>query len=230
MVTLTGFSLPAGRTALKLGLTAALLVVLHVLAMQANFNDDLGIKEKYDLHYWQVSVFDLDEEEGFGTWFSSVNLLFTGGLLLALARARKAAGDYWHVWWRILGIGFVLLSIDEIVALHEYGNSLMEDGQWTDVGFWILGIVGVAYLPFLLRLPRRTALLFFTAGAIYGGGAVGVEHWTDAEVNSLHYNMWTTLEEGMEMAGVIVMIYALLDLMRGSPKQVARVELGTADA
>ena len=46
MVTLTGFALPAGRTALKLGLAAAVLVVLHVLAMQANFNDELGIKEK----------------------------------------------------------------------------------------------------------------------------------------------------------------------------------------
>ena len=40
------------------------------------------------------------------------------------------------------------------------------------------------------------------------GGAVGVEHFTDSDLNSLHYNMWTALEEGMEMTGVIVFMYA----------------------
>jgi hypothetical protein len=46
----------------------AVLIVVHVLAMQANFNPDLGLKEKYGFHYWQIAFFDLDEEESFGTW------------------------------------------------------------------------------------------------------------------------------------------------------------------
>ncbi len=69
--------------------------------------------------------------------------------------------------------------------------------------------------PVSLAVPVAAGL-FLLAGAIYAGGAVGVEHWTGADVNSLHYNMWTTLEEGMEMAGVVVFIYALLDFMPGS--------------
>jgi hypothetical protein len=38
--------------------------------------------------------------------------------------------------------------------------------------------------------------------------------------------MWTALEEGMEMMGVILLIYAVLDHMRGTPELVVRVEVG----
>ena len=57
-----------------------------------------------------------------------------------------------------------------------------------------------------------------------------VAHFTDSEVNSLTYNMWAALEEGMEMTGVIVFIYALLNHSRGTPDQVARSEVGVADS
>lgn len=214
-MTPTRSTLRPGRVALGLSLIAVALVVVHVLAMQAIFNDDLGLGERWGLEYWHLSIFDLDEEASFGTWFSAVILLFAGRLLLDERKARRALGDDWHPWWLVLGIGFHVLSVDEVVGMHELLNTLMEESPWTVVGFWILGVVGLSYLPFLWRYRWRTAGLFLMAGAIYGGGAVGVEHWTGADVNSLHYNMWTTLEEGMEMAGVIVFIYALMASDRG---------------
>ena len=85
--------------------------------------------------------------------------------------------------------------------MHEWLNSMMEETPWTVVGFPILVLVALAYLPFLWHYRGRTAWLFLLAGAIYGGGAVRVEHFTDSEVNSLHYNMWTALEEGIDSAG-----------------------------
>ena len=96
----------------------------------------------------------------------------------------------------------------------------------SDTTFWIVGLVGLSYIPFLWQYRWRAAGLFLLAGAIYVGGAVGVEHWTGSDVNSLHYNMWTTLEEGMEMAGVIVFIYALLDFMPGADRTL-RLELSS---
>ena len=42
----------------------------------------------------------------------------------------------------------------------------------------LLVLVALAYLPFLWRYRERTGPLFILAGAIYGGGAVGVEHFT----------------------------------------------------
>ena len=56
-----------------------------------------------------------------------------------------------------------------------------------------------------------------------------VEHLTDSDVNSLHYNMWTALEEGMEMLGVIVFIYAILDHIRDTPNRVVQVSVGLED-
>ena len=129
----------------------------------------------------------------------------------------------------ILGIGFHILSLDEVVGMHELLNTIMEDTPWTVVGFWIVGIVGSSYLPFLWQYRWRAVGLFLLAGAIYAGGGVGVEHFTGAEVNSLHYNMWTTLEEGMEMAGVIVFIYALLDYMPGARNDTLQLELSAAE-
>ena len=226
MKLLTAYSIRAERVAFTLGTVLAVLVVVHLLAMQANFNPALGLKERFGFHYWQLSFFDLDEEESFGTWFNSGILLIAAGLLVNQARVVQAQGRAWHRSWLVLGIGFLVLSVDEIAGMHEFVNTMMGDTPWTVIGFPILLLVALAYLPFLWHHRWRTGLFFLLAGAIYGGGAVGVEHFTDSDVNSLHYNMWTALEEGMEMMGVIVFIYALLDHMRDTPDQVVRVEVG----
>ena len=226
MKPLTTYSIRPERVALMFLVVLAVLIVVHILAMQANYNDALGLKEKFGFHYWQLAFFDLDEEESFGTWFNSGLLLLAAILLIQQARILKASGDPWHKWWLIMGIGFCVLSMDEIAGMHEFMNSMMEETPWTVVGFPIVALFTLAYLPFLWHYRGRTARLFVLAGAIYVGGAVGVEHFTDSEVNSLHYNMWTALEEGMEMLGVIVLVYTILDHMRGSRDQTVRVEVG----
>jgi len=226
MKLLTTYSLRAERVAFTLVAVTIVLVIVHVLAMQANFNSDLGLKEKFGFHYWQIAFFDLDEEESFGTWFNSGLLLIAAVLLMHRARVLRAQEDAWHTWWQIMGIGFCVLSMDEIAGMHEWMNSMMEDTPWTVVGFMIFGLVALVYLPFLWHHRWRTGLLLLLAGAIYGGGAVGIEHFTDSDVNSLHYNMWTTLEEGMEMLGVIVLIYTMLDHERGTSDREVRVEVG----
>jgi hypothetical protein len=223
----TSYSFRAERVALALVAVMALLVVVHILAMQANFNPAWGLKERFGFHYWQLAFFDLDEEESFGTWFSSGILMASALLLVHHARVLRGRGEAWSAWWLVLGIGFCVLSMDEVAGMHEYMNTMMEDTPWTVVGFPIFVVVALAYLPFLWQHRWRTGLLFMLAGAVYGGGAVGVEHFTDSEVNSLHYNMWTALEEGMEMLGVIILIYTILDHISGSPDREIRVDVGS---
>lgn len=228
MKLLTSYSLQAERVAFKLIAILAVLLAVHIIAMQANFNPALGLKERFGFHYWQLAFFDLDEEESFGTWFNSGLLFISAVLLIQQARILRAQGQAWHRWWLILGIGFCALSMDEIAGMHEWLNSMLGDTPWTVIGAPIFGIVALAYLPFLWHHRWRTGLLFLLAGGLYGGGAVGVEHFTDSEVNSLHYNMWTALEEGMEMLGVIVLIYTVLDHIRGTPAAAVRVEVGVS--
>jgi hypothetical protein len=44
---------------------------------------------------------------------------------------------------------------------------------------------------------------------------IGIEHYSGTDINSLGYNMLTGLEEGLEMSGVILLIYTLLDFIGG---------------
>jgi len=190
------------------------LLVAHVIAMQLIFNETLETSAKFGLEYWHLSVFDLDEEESFGTWFSAIILLIASTLLLYQAGALRARQDAWYRWWLVLGWTFCLLSIDEVVGLHELMNTIVESHSWTIAGIGVLVFIGLAYLPFLWHYRGRSAILFIIAGAIFGGGAVGIEHFSGTDLNSLRYNMSTALEEGMEMLGIVIFIYALLDFIR----------------
>ena len=77
-----------------------------------------------------------------------------------------------------------------------------------------------AFLPFLFQIPRRVAVLSGIGGAIYIGGAVGVELATEVykhrnELNTLEYNLTTVLEEFMEMSGVIIFLFAVARISAG---------------
>jgi hypothetical protein len=208
-------NLDAKRTTIMLTAIMSALLAIHVLAMQANFNESLGWKKAWDFEYWQVAIFDLDEEESFGTWFSTTILLFASVLSLLVAASLRSAADNMHRWWTTLGLGFGLLSIDEVVGLHELFNTLYEDVPWTTAGFSLFVLAGFCFLPFLWHYRWRTSSLFVVAGIVYASGAIGIERYSGTDINSLGYNMLTALEEGLEMFGVIIVIYALLDFIRG---------------
>jgi hypothetical protein len=208
-------NLDAKRTTIILTAIMSVLVAIHVLAMQANFNESLGLKKALDFEYWQVAIFDLDEEESFGTWFSTAILLFASVLLFFVADYLRSAADSMYRWWTILGLGFGLMSIDEVVGLHELFNTLYEDVPWTTAGFFLFVLAGFCFLPFLWHYRWRTSGLFMVAGVIFASGAIGIERYSGTDINSLGYNMLTGLEEGLEMSGVIIVIYTLLDFIRG---------------
>jgi hypothetical protein len=67
-------------------------------------------------------------------------------------------------------------------------------------------------VPFLLQLPRRTALIFLVAGVVYISGVIGIEILGQPmDADTLEYNLLTLVEEGLEMFGVILFLYGLLD-------------------
>jgi len=206
-------NLDALRTAKLLGGAMLLLLGAHVLAMQANFNAALGLKQALGFEYWQVAIFDLDEEESFGTWFSAVILLFAALLFFAQAAACRRLAERMHYWWFALGLGFCLMSVDEVVGLHEYINTVFDESVWTALSLGLVAATGLGFLPFLWHYRWRSAGLFVLAGILFTGGAVGVEHYSGTDINSLRYNMLTGLEEGLEMSGVILAIYTVLQLM-----------------
>jgi hypothetical protein len=210
---LLSFTLDALRTAKILVSVMLVLLVAHVLAMQANFNDDLGIKQALEFEYWQVAIFDLDEEESFGTWFGAAILFFAALLFFKQASFSREHAERMHYWWFALGLGFCLMSVDEVVGIHEFINTVFDESLWAGLSLGLVATVGLCFIPFLWRYRWRTSAMFMFAGILFTGGAVGVEQYSGTDINSLGYNMLTGLEEGLEMSGVILAIYTVLQLM-----------------
>jgi hypothetical protein len=208
----------ARKTGLILLVIAVVLTIAHVAAMVIWYRDLLPIEE-----WLYFSFFDLDEEESIGTWYSALILFGAGRLALVQARFVRRGSQGWYSWWLLMAIGFHLLSLDEVAGFHEFVNTMVEDTHWTTYGAAIALVVAVAYLPFLWSLPVRTRWLFIISGSIYIGGAVGIEaatiwHEENDQLNTLAYNLWTAVEEFMEMAGVVLFIYALLGHIAANPK------------
>ncbi len=156
-------------------------------------------------------LFDVDEEDTLPTWFSTILLLIVSAILWYCARLERAGADRWAVYWYILSVGFLLMSIDEVAGIHETLNTVIES-HWAVGGGILALVIGLCFVPFLLGLPRRTALLFVVAGVVYIAGAVGIEILGQPmDADTLEYNLLTLVEEGLEMFGVILFLYGLLD-------------------
>ncbi|MEG4483795.1 hypothetical protein [Microcoleus sp. D2_18a_B4] len=182
---------------------------------------------RYGFNYQErwISLFNLDREINYPSWYSSFTLLFCGILLGIIASAKKKEGDRYFGHWKALGFMFVFFCLDEILSLHEILiiNDLRKALDlggifyfiWVIPGAIFVGVTGLTYLKFLRHLPRKTRNFFLLAGSIYVGGALGMEmvcgYYADAVgQRNLIYGLMASVEEILEMVGVIVFIYALL--------------------
>ena len=144
----------------------------------------------------------------------------TATFLLLLALRKRTQGDPWARYWLGLALAFGLLSLDEIAGLHETLNSIFES-SWGILGTVAAAVFGLAYVRFLRDLAASTRWRFLAAGILFFGGAVVVEMataWYDDTdlLDTLSYKLWTAVEEGLEMTGVLVFLHALLGYMGGS--------------
>lgn len=198
-----------------------------------------------------LQPFDVGREESIPTWYSSVALLLCSILLAIIAATKKSHSERYTLHWGVLSAIFLLLSVDEVAILHEsiggeVGSSLAEFIGFTPRGFiffvWVVPgtifvlILLLAYLRFLLQLPKKTLLLFLIAGATFVAGALGVEMLEsqqyfslyesgvkerDAPVNfQVRYAVGKTIEEALEMTGVSVFIYALVSYISSYSAEV----------
>ena len=207
---------------------AVVIALIFVFGSAANLVSDYVAPSKEHKLARFLSRFDITAELSIPNWYSSVSLLSAGILLITIARAKYAERDRWRFHWLALGVVFVGLSIDEMTRFHEMSNTAM---SWVVTGHgllyypWVIpalifcGVIGLSYIPFLLHIERRSAVLFLVAGAIYVGGAVGMdavggdlaEHFG---TQSLYPHFSEYVEELFEDVGQLVFIYALLDYIR----------------
>lgn len=169
-----------------------------------------------------VEVFSLSYEANVPTWYATVLLFACSMLLATIARAEGASR---RKSWAMLAAIFAYLSLDEAIEIHELlaylvppAGGLLRFG-WVIPGAAITLLVGLVYLPFLRALAAPTRWRFVLAGAIYVGGALGMEPllgwWADTHGDdNLGYGVIDFVEESMELAGASLFLLALDDERR----------------
>ena len=212
---------------LSTGCLVRYLTILVIGLLTVHSSLQIWHYEWHEVPWPLRQLFDVDEEDSIPTWYSASALLLASVLLFLISQRKRADRDPWVRYWYGLSLAFAALSLDEIAGFHETLNDMV-DYSWAIPGGIVAIIFGLMYLRFLWHLPAQTRWLFAVSGCVFLGGAVGVEmstDWYDDQglLNTLAYNLWTAVEEGMEMGSIVLFIHALLSYM--GREQGARVDL-----
>lgn len=181
-----------------------------------------------------VAFLSLSYEQNLPTWYASGLLLGCALVLAGIARAASLSRDPGRRHWWALACTFAYLSLDESVGIHEHLGGILSLGgvlffTWVVPAAVLVLLGGLAFLPFLARLPLRRRGQFILAGVLYVGGALLMElplgWWTERHGNdNLVYALIDHVEEALELVGASLFLAALLEEWGERVVLTARVE------
>ena len=170
---------------------------------------------------------DIDAERSFPTAYSALMLLVCAVLQGVIAHQPRLSLGSQTRRWRTLAWIFLFLSLDELLSFHElaidpvreqFGLSGAFYFAWVIPAMALVGLFGLSFFQFWLRLPPHPRLLFALAATLYVGGALGVEMVNGAYLaeagETWIYLALQHFEELMEMVGIAIFIHALLSYAR----------------
>jgi hypothetical protein len=171
-------------------------------------------------------LFDVNTEATVPTWYSAGLLLAVAavcGVLAVVATVSERGGEGRR--WGLLGLVFVVMSLDEGVALHERLDSVVDGPlgveatgplrhSWVVAGVVLAGALAVVAARAVMALPRRLRRWVALGLGVYVGGALGLEAASgavlDAAGDGLAYAAVTWAEEAAEMIGAVIVCCGLL--------------------
>lgn len=181
-----------------------------------------------EVYYIFYNQFHLALDSNIPTFFSSLNLTVASLLLFIIHSTGKRDSNH----WLYLCLIFLFLAVDESAQIHETFGGLAGQEVNSYLGevppflswAWMVPyavltvLVGLYFLKFTLKLPGKTRALFFLSGGVYVFGALFLEflesHFdTVYGPENLVNKFLFPIEEVLEMTGVIIFIYALLDYL-----------------
>jgi hypothetical protein len=214
--------------------TITLLGIGHVIAMYFN----LTITNKPPHIKALVNFLHMSSERGIATLFSGLLLLSAALILAFISKAiDNEKGNKRKSYWSKLSFIFLFLCLDETFMIHDrltpLMHSLVSSGlngflywAWVIPYTFLVLFVGIYFLKFVLALPGKTRALFIKSGTVYVFGALGIEFFEGyAFVNKFHLldQSLVLIEETMEMAGIAMFIYALIDYIQSRAPQITIV-------
>ena len=187
------------------------------------------IKDKANFQFVQsyFLMFNFDQELNFPTFFSTFQLLFAGILLAYIAFNNfEKKGQYTFAWF-MLALVFIYLSIDEVAQIHEMLGSPMRSiikpkgvlrfSPWMIGMSPLVAIFLIAYSKFFFHLPPQTRTMVAIALVMFLSGALIFEFLRGVFIILLDRSysfILYTIEELLEMGGVMVFICALLGYIK----------------
>jgi hypothetical protein len=225
--------------------------VLRVLLLVVTLLVVLSIAGQFMVHYlpdfrYRDSIARLvyvDEEQSVPTLYSVLVLIADASVFAIIAHAHRRTGraDAWN--WAALSLLFLSLALDEALSLHERTVDPLrellgiEGGPlwfaWVVPAILVVTIFGIAFIGFYRRLDRPTRGRLGAAGALFVGGAVGVEmigawYASGHGAGTMTFALLAAAEEALEMLGATLALYGLLaHIASGLPDVEWRIRVGT---
>ena len=181
-----------------------------------------------------IQGFYFDAEANLPSFYSALAIVFCSVLLWLIGSLSTEKAKKLSFYWKFLAVIFLLLAMDEFGSLHEFMiqplRRLMSQVSFDSDYFYfawfipyiiLLFFLGLLFLKFFFKLPFQTRVLFFLGGFVFLSGAVGLEmiggkYWSaqgwavdGSDHVDLRYALLITLEELLEMLGIVIFIFAL---------------------
>jgi hypothetical protein len=174
---------------------------------------------------------DVDGEGNLPSWYSVV-LMALAAVVVALVAAQRRRAEAHDVHaWHLLAAVVALMSLDEMVSLHEATGKLLDDRvdlpvlgkyAWVVPGAAATVVAARVLVRAVRGLPALTRRRLVASASVFIGGALGVEVLEALLLNDgRNYlgdgmHVLTGAQELLEMLGVILFLYALLAELRRS--------------
>lgn len=175
-------------------------------------------------------AFNFEKEYNIPTNFSTFNLLLSSVLLYLIYHVHKTNRLYDSKYWLLLSLIFLYLSLDESIAIHELlGTPIKEllgitgslfNHAWVIPGIIICILLFAYFFKFYWGLLYRYKVMFGISAFLYFSGVImieaisGIFNTSGYHQPTLIYSLLMTIEESLEMIGIIFFIYSLLDYIK----------------
>lgn len=203
----------------------AVIITLNVIVILLRYEFGVG-GEIFDKLYRKLCV---NYEQNLPSYFNALLLLFAS-IFTGLIHLLEKESNQPRFKWFLLSLAFLFLSLDESASIHEFfvtfltryigiGGTGVFSYAWVIVYGLGAALFATYLLPSLIKLPSALAKGMVISGAIYVGGAIGFEMvgssiWSNTGDTNIRYALVATLEESLEMGGLILFIRYLLVYVR----------------
>jgi hypothetical protein len=181
-----------------------------------------------------VYFLDFDIERNLPTFYSVAAIEIAALLLLVIYIYHKKNQNNYQWAWLGLSILFAFLGLDEATKIHENaGDIISYTFEATGIFYfpWVLpyGIalifLSVIYIPWLFSIPLSNRIEFIISAIVFLSGALGMEmlsavYAEQTSLDSYEYIRTYTIEETLEMLGVLLFIRALIRYMHVTIKDI----------